>query len=380
MPLIFMWEDGLMGFTAAVAGASGYAGGEILRLLARHPHVEVVTATAHSHAGSLVTDVHPHLRSYRGLRFLDTTAQNLLGVDVVFFALPHGHSGGIAAELQSLTAIAAAESGGKTQQGPLLIDCGADHRLTSKANWDSFYGGSFNEPWVYGVPELPVGTGKQRDHLAKARQIAAPGCNASTVALSLAPGVKHGLIEVDDIVSTLAVGPSGAGRALKPHLLASELLGNANPYAVGGTHRHIPEIQEALMRAFGTDTKIEQSDMRITFTPVLIPVPRGILAVSTARVQKDVTAADLQAAWNETYRDEPFVEVLPATQNPTTAMTIGANTALLGVTLDRASGRATIIGATDNLTKGTAGAAIQSMNIALNIPEQTGLTTDGVAP
>lgn len=369
-----------MGFTAAVAGASGYAGGEVLRLLARHPQVEVVVATAHSHTGSLVTDVHPHLRSYRGLRFLDTTAQNLAGVDVVFFALPHGHSAGIAAELQGLTATAATETGEETEQGPLLIDCGADHRLTNQVHWDSFYGGSFSEPWVYGVPELPVGSGKQRDHLFEAKRIAAPGCNASTVALSLAPGVKHGLIEVDDIVSTLAVGPSGAGRALKPHLLASELLSNANPYAVGGTHRHIPEIQEALMRVLGPEHKTERNGMRITFTPVLIPVPRGILAVSTARVRNDVTAAELQEAWEATYRDEPFVEVLPAGQNPATAMTIGANTALLGVTLDRASGRATIIGATDNLTKGTAGAAIQSMNIALNIPERTGLTTNGVAP
>lgn len=347
-----------MTYTVAVSGASGYAGGEILRLLASHPDIEIRTVTAHSNAGQPLIQHQPHLRSLAHLTLQDTTPEILAGHDIVFLALPHGQSGQYTDVLGDV---------------PLVIDAGADHRLTSQDSWDAFYGGHFHEPWAYGVPELIVGGQKQRESLRSAKRIAAPGCNASTVSLSLVPGVAAGVIDPRDIVSVLAVGPSGAGKSLKPHLLGSELLGTANPYAVGGTHRHIPEIQQAL-RAAGAD------DARISFTPVLVPMARGILATSTAPIVPGTTDAQIREAWESAYGDETFVQLLPEGQFPRTADVLGANTALMGLAIDRAANRVTVVTAVDNLVKGTAGAAIQSMNLALGLPEGRALTVNGVAP
>jgi len=348
-----------MTYTVAVSGASGYAGGEILRLLANHPDVQIRTVTAHSTAGQPLIDHQPHLRSLAGLTIQDTTPEILAGHDVVFLALPHGQSG------QYTDALGGAA---------LVIDAGADHRLESESDWAAFYGGDFHEPWTYGVPELLVGPGKQRERLVGATRIAAPGCNASTVSLSLAPGVAAGVIDASDIVSVLAVGPSGAGKSLKTNLLASEILGTANPYAVGGTHRHIPEIRQALLAAGAT------GDVRISFTPVLVPMARGILATSTAPIADGVSDAEIRQAWEAAYGDETFVQLLPEGRFPRTADVVGANTALMGLAVDRAANRVVVVTAVDNLAKGTAGAAIQSMNIALGLPEGTGLSVNGVAP
>ncbi|KQQ65653.1 N-acetyl-gamma-glutamyl-phosphate reductase [Microbacterium sp. Leaf320] len=350
-----------MTYSVAVSGASGYAGGEILRLLASHPDIEIRTVTAHSNAGQPLVQHQPHLRSLAHLTLQDTTPEILSGHDIVFLALPHGQSG------QYTDAL------GDT---PLVIDAGADHRLTSQDSWDSFYGGDFHEPWAYGVPELLVGGIKQRETLRGATRIAAPGCNASTVSLSLAPGVAAGVIDASDIVSVLAVGPSGAGKSLKTNLLASEILGSANPYAVGGTHRHIPEIRQALAAASGA----APDGIRISFTPVLVPMSRGILATSTAPIVDGVSDAEIRAAWEDAYGDETFVQLLPAGQFPRTADVLGANTALIGLAIDRAANRVTVVTAVDNLVKGTAGAAIQSMNLALGLPESRALSVNGVAP
>ncbi|WP_434811813.1 N-acetyl-gamma-glutamyl-phosphate reductase [Microbacterium sp. bgisy189] len=349
-----------MTYSVAVSGASGYAGGEILRLLAAHPDIEIRTVTAHSNAGQPLIEHQPHLRSLAHLTLQETTPEILAGHDVVFLALPHGQSG------QYTDALAGA---------PLVIDAGADHRLTSQDAWDAFYGGTFHEPWTYGVPELPVGGARQRDALVGATRIAAPGCNASTVALSLAPGVAAGVIDPGDIVTVLAVGPSGAGKSLKTNLLAAEILGSANPYAVGGTHRHIPEIAQALAAAGAPADGI-----RISFTPVLVPMSRGILATSTAPIAQGVTDAEIRAAWEQAYGDETFVQLLPAGHFPRTADVQGANTALMGLAIDRAANRVVVVTAVDNLVKGTAGAAVQSMNIALGLDEATGLSVNGVAP
>ena len=254
-----------------------------------------------------------------------------------------------------------------------MVDCGADHRLEDPADWAAFYGGEHHGSWAYGVPELLTASGKQRERLAGVRRIAAPGCNASAVSLALAPGIRAGIVEEQDIVAVLAVGPSGAGKSLKTMYLASEILGSANPYAVGGTHRHIPEIQQNL-RAAGA------SAPTLSFTPVLVPMSRGILATSTARVKPGVTAAQVQAAWEDAYAGEPFVQVLPAGVVPRTADVLGANTVLIGVALDEAAGRVVTVLAIDNLYKGTAGAAIQSANIALGLNETAGLSVNGVAP
>jgi len=347
-----------MVFTVAVAGASGYAGGELLRLLAAHPDFEVRTVTAHSNAGQRLVDVQPHLRSLSHLVLGNTDAATLAGHDVVFLALPHGASGALTAELPADT---------------LVVDCGADHRLESEADWAAFYGGDYFGAWAYGVPELPVNNGRQRDRLVGARRIAAPGCNASTVALALAPGILAGVIEAADIVAVLAVGPSGAGKSLKVPNLAAEVLGSANPYAVGGSHRHIPEIQQSLRWAGATAPTV-------SFTPVIVPMSRGILATATARLVPGTSAAAVRDAWNAAYADEPFVHVLPAGQFPRTADVLGANTALIGLAVDEAAGRVITVTAVDNLVKGTAGAAIQSANIALGLTETAGLSTNGVAP
>jgi N-acetyl-gamma-glutamyl-phosphate reductase len=347
-----------MTFSVAVAGASGYAGGELLRILADHPDFEIRTVTAHQNAGHPLIAHQPHLRSLAHLTLVESTAENLSGHDIVFLALPHGKSGEIAAQLPAET---------------LVVDCGADHRLEDPADWAAFYGGEHFGAWAYGVPELQVGAGRQRENLVGAKRIAAPGCNASAVSLALAPGIQAGLVDEEDIVAVLAVGPSGAGKSLKTMYLASEILGSANPYAVGGTHRHIPEIQQNLRKAGA-------SAPTLSFTPVLVPMSRGILATSTARVAPGVTAEQMQEAWAAAYADEPFVHVLPAGVVPRTADVLGSNTVLIGVALDEAAGRVVTVLAIDNLYKGTAGAAIQSANIALGLDETAGLSVNGVAP
>lgn len=348
-----------MTYSVAVSGASGYAGGEILRILAAHPDVEIRTVTAHSNAGQPLIAHQPHLRSLAHLTLEPSTPDVLAGHDIVFLALPHGQSG------QYTEALA---------DTPLVIDAGADHRLDSAEQWARFYGGEFHAAWTYGVPELLVGGVKQRSRLVGANRIAAPGCNASTVSLSLAPGVAAGVIDTSDVVSVLAVGPSGAGKSLKTNLLASEILGSANPYAVGGTHRHIPEIRQALVGAGAT------GEIRISFTPVLVPMARGILATSSAPIAAGATDADIRSAWEAAYADETFVQLLPAGEFPRTADVVGANTALIGLAIDRDANRVVVVAAVDNLVKGTAGAAIQSMNIALGLAEGTALSVNGVAP
>ena len=347
-----------MSFSVAVAGASGYAGGELLRLLAGHPDFKVRTVTAHSNAGARLIDVQPHLRSLAHLTLVDTTPETLAGHDVVFLALPHGASGALTAHLPA---------------GTLVVDCGADHRLESDTDWAAFYGGDYYGAWTYGVPELPVAGGAQRSRLAGSRRIAAPGCNASTVSLALAPGIRAGVIAPDDLVAVLAVGPTGAGKSLNLPNLAGEILGSANPYAVGGVHRHIPEIQQSLRWAGAAHPTI-------SVTPVIVPMSRGILCTATARLVPGTSAAAVRAAWEQTYADEPFVHLLPEGRFPRTSDVLGANTALIGLAVDEAVGRVVTITAVDNLTKGTAGAAIQCANVALGLPETTGLSTNGVAP
>jgi len=351
-----------MTVTVAVAGASGYAGGEALRLLLGHPEIEIGALTAHSNAGSRLGEVQPHLRALADRVLLETTAENLAGHDVVVLALPHGASGEISAQLPERT---------------IVVDLGADHRLASARDWDDYYGSDFAGTWPYGLPELITGpTTRQREALRSTTRIAVPGCNVTAVTLGLQPGVAAGILDTSDLVAVLSVGYSGAGKSLKPHLLASEALGAAAPYAVGGTHRHIPEIVQNL-RAAGA------IDVALSFTPVLVPMSRGILATATARLapgMEDVSDIELNALWSATYAGEPFVEVLPTGVWPSTAQTLGANTALVQVAYDRKARRVVTVTAIDNLVKGTAGGALQSLNLALGLPETTGLTTQGVAP
>jgi len=349
-----------MSLSVAVAGASGYAGGELLRLLSQHPDLEVTTVTAFQNAGQPLAAVQPHLRSLAHLTLRETTAEVLAGADVVFLALPHGASGALTALLPD---------------DVLVVDCGADHRLTDPAAWAQFYGGEYFGAWNYGLPELITGPNgeRQREQLVGATRIAVPGCNVTAITLGLAPGIAAGVIEAHDLVTVLAVGTSGAGKSLKTELLASEVVGSASAYQVGGIHRHNPEIVQNLSAAGG-------AGVTISFTPVLVPMSRGILATSTARLAAEVTEAEVREAWESAYANEPFVHVLPAGQFPRSGDTTGANTALIGLAVDERAGRVVAISAIDNLVKGTAGAAIQSANIALGLAETTGLPVNGVAP
>jgi N-acetyl-gamma-glutamyl-phosphate reductase len=335
----------------AVAGASGYAGGELLRLLSAHPEVEIGALTAGGNAGSRLGEHQPHLLPLADRVLVDTDAVTLAGHDVVFLALPHGHSAALAAQLGPDT---------------LVVDCGADHRLVDAAAWDRWYGGKHAGHWPYGLPELPG----QRAVLAGARRVAVPGCYPTVISLALAPALAEGLVE-PDLVVTAVSGTSGAGKAAKPHLLGSEVMGSVSAYGVGGVHRHTPELIQNLSAVAGRP-------VTVSFTPVLAPMPRGILASCSAPTR--ASAEELRGAYRKAYADEPFVAVLPEGTWPSTSMTLGANTALIQLTLDPDSGRLVVVAAIDNLTKGTAGAAVQCMNLALGLPEATGLPLTGVAP
>lgn len=343
-----------MTLRVAVSGASGYAGGEVLRLLTSHPQVEIGSITAHSNAGQKLGGLQPHLHALADRVLEPTDVDVLRGHDVVFLALPHGASAEIAAALPDDT---------------LVIDAGADHRLESTAQWEKFYGSPHAGSWPYGLPELPG----RREQLVGAKRIAVPGCYPTGSILGLSPGFSSGLLETDDVVIVAASGTSGAGKSLKPHLLGSEVMGGMSPYGVGGMHRHTPEISQGLSWAAGEEVKL-------SFTPTLAPMPRGILTTATAKIKPGVTAAQIRAAWEQAYQNEPFVHVLPEGQWPSTQSVLGSNHVAMQLAVDPAAGRVVVVIAIDNLTKGTAGGAIQSMNIALGFAEQSGLTTQGVAP
>ncbi|MFJ4004716.1 N-acetyl-gamma-glutamyl-phosphate reductase [Streptomyces sp. NPDC090023] len=338
---------------AAVAGASGYAGGELLRLLLGHAGVEVGTLTAHSSAGRRLGELQPQLAPLADRVLAETTPEALAGHDVVFLALPHGQSAAVAEQL-----------------GPdvLVIDLGADFRLTDPADWARFYGSPHAGTWPYGLPELPGA----RAALEGTNRIAVPGCYPTAVSLALFPAYDAGITEPEAVI-VAASGTSGAGKAPKAHLLGSEVMGSMTPYGVGGGHRHTPEMIQNLSAAAG-------ERVSVSFTPILAPMPRGILATCSARARAGVTAEAVRAVYEKAYADEPFVRLLPEGQWPATGAVTGSNAVQVQTALDAETGRVIVISAIDNLTKGTAGGAVQSMNIALGLDETTGLSTIGVAP
>ncbi|GFG75707.1 N-acetyl-gamma-glutamyl-phosphate reductase [Mycobacterium botniense] len=341
---------------AAVAGASGYVGGEILRLLLGHPgyldtRLTIGAVTAATATGSLLGEHHPHLTPLAQRVLAPTTADELSGHDVVFLALPHGHSAGLANQLSAQT---------------VIVDCGADFRLTDAAVWERFYQTPHAGSWPYGLPELPG----SRKHLHAARRIAVPGCYPTAALLGLAPAVAEDLI--DPVVTVVAVsGTSGAGRTAQTDLLGSEVIGSARAYTIAGAHRHTPEIVQGLKT-------LTDREVTVSFTPVLIPASRGILATCTARTRSSVS--QLRAAYEKAYQSEPFVQLLPEGRLPRTGAVIGSNAAHIAVAVDETAAMFVAIVAIDNLVKGAAGAAVQSMNLALGWPETAGLPVVGVAP
>jgi N-acetyl-gamma-glutamyl-phosphate reductase len=342
-----------MGLTVGVAGASGYAGGELLRLLSAHPDLELGPLAAGASAGTAVGAVHPHLRSLAGRRFVPTTAADLAGADLLFLALPHGESASLVADLPPETAV---------------VDLGADFRLADAAEWTAHYATAHAGTWTYGLPELPGA----RTAIQASRRVANPGCYATTVPLALTPLLRAGLVEAADIVVVAASGTSGAGRAAKQSLLGSEVMGDLTAYKVGA-HQHTPEIVQTLQGQ-------TEDPVSLSFTTVLAPMPRGILATCTARLARPATTAELHAVLAVAYRDEPFVHVLEEGEWPHTAATLGSASCHLQVAADPRSGRAVVVAALDNLGKGAAAQAIQNANLILGLAETAGLPVDGVAP
>jgi len=339
-----------MVLSVAIAGASGYVGGELMRLVADHPELELKTVSANSNVGQKVSDLHPDNKSDRDLVFVETTSENLQGHDVVFLAMPHTKSAEVSSWLTDTA---------------LVLDCGADFRLQDAAAWKKFYGTEHAGTWSYGLPELTLAEGgKQRGRLRNVTRIAVPGCNVTAITLGLAPALTAGLIEASDIVSVLSVGTSGAGRNVALELSKGE--GSSNAYGVGGVHRHTPEIEQNLSLAAG-------QEVSVSFTPVLVPMFRGILAVNTAKATPSLTSDSLREVYQDAYGDEAFIELLSEGEFPTTGSVAGTNKASIGLSIDEHAGRVVIVSAIDNLVKGTAGGAIQSLNLALGFQETMGL-------
>ncbi|NYG57464.1 N-acetyl-gamma-glutamyl-phosphate reductase [Nocardioides daedukensis] len=337
----------------AVAGASGYAGGEVLRLLLGHPDVTIGALTGGSNAGENFGRLQPHLVPLADRTLEATTPEVLAGHDVVFLGLPHGASAEVAAALGD---------------DVVVIDCGADFRLTDPAAWERFYGSPHAGSWPYGMPELAA----QRGQLRGAKRIAVPGCYPTVSTLTAAPAVAAGLVE-PNLVVVAASGTSGAGKAAKTNLLGSEVMGNASAYGVGGVHRHTPEIIQNL-------NLLTEEKVRVSFTPLLVPMPRGILATVTGKLTGPLSTDEAYEVYSQAYADEPFVTVLPQGMWPQTKSVLGSNSVHLQVAVDEEAGQLIAVGAVDNLAKGTGGAAVQCMNLALGLDESAGLTTIGLAP
>ncbi len=335
----------------AVIGASGYAGGELLRLLAFHPHFQVTAISAHSNAGELVTSVHPHLTTHNGEKFLAVSEIDFSDIELVFIALPHGESASLIAKIPSTTKI---------------VDLGADYRLEDASAWEKYYGGAHAGAWVYGLPELSVG---QRQAISKESKVANPGCYATAITLGIAPAVNH--VDVSDVVVVAASGTTGAGRSAKINLIASEVMGSLTSYKFGGVHQHTPEIEQAV-------SAISQKPAKISFTPILAPMPRGILATITAKLNKPMSSKEAHDLFTKHYAGEYFVDVLPIGQMPKTGSVTGSNKVQMQVAVDEHTNRLVISVALDNLGKGAASQAIQNANIITGFHEGSGLSTDGL--
>ena len=334
----------------AVIGASGYAGGELLRLLATHPHLLVTQVSAHSNAGELITSVHPHLTTYQNQKFVAIESLNFSEIEVAFIALPHGQSASVVKNIPSHIKV---------------IDLGADFRLSDAAQWDKYYDGDHAGVWTYGLPEIPG----QREKISNSVQVSNPGCYATSIIAGLLPALDF--IDVSDVVVVAASGTTGAGRSAKINLIASEVMSSLTSYKFGGIHQHTPEVEQALSSVSGKDVKI-------SFTPILAPMPRGILSTITARLTKGISTEQVNALYAKFYEADYFVDVLPEGQLPKTGSLTGSNKIQMQVAVDGHVQRLVISVALDNLGKGAASQAIQNANLMCGFHEGAGLSTDGL--
>lgn len=334
----------------AVIGASGYAGGELLRLLSTHPHLQVTQVSAHSNAGELITNVHPHLTTHNGERFLSIDSLKFEDIEVAFIALPHGQSAGIVEKFSKNTKI---------------VDLGADFRLTDAKQWKKYYEGTHAGAWTYGLPEIPG----SREKISQSRQVANPGCYATSIITGVLPALD--VIDSSDVVVVAASGTTGAGRNAKISLIASEVMGSLTSYKFGGVHQHTPEVEQALSLASGKTVKI-------SFTPILAPMPRGILSTITARLSVNMDTEKVHSLFSSFYKNDYFVDVLPIGQMPKTGSLTGSNKIQMQVAVDEHTHRLVISVAIDNLGKGAASQAIQNANLMCGFHEGAGLSTDGL--
>ena len=335
-----------------IVGASGYSGGELIRLLSGHPKFEIVYLAASTSAGERITSVHPQLVNFSDLLFEETHLQGMQKCDLVFFALPHG---------------ASAPWISKLSKEIKVVDLGADFRLEDAEQWEKYYGGTYAGFLNYGLPELPG----NRAVIADSQQISNPGCYATAITLGALPAISHGLIHSEDIVVVAASGTTGAGRSAKVNLLASEISSSLTSYKFGGVHQHTPEIEQSLLKVSGRK-------VRVSFTPILAPMPRGILATITAILKAPVDTSKAHEIFSGAYSGEEFVHVLPIGQMPQTSSVTGSNSAHIQVAVDAHTNRLIISVAIDNLGKGAAGQALQNANIMCGFNENLGLSVQGV--
>ena len=333
-----------------VIGGSGYAGGELLRLLAGHPHFEVSVVSAHSSAGEKITSVHPQLQSYSGVDFVPFSPKDYDECELVFLALPHGESAKVVSQFPNKMKI---------------VDLGADFRLKSKDSWDKYYGGDYAGFWVYGLADFP---GKCAEIKAASR-VANPGCYATSIALGCAPAASF--TDLSDVVVVAASGTTGAGRNAKINLIASEVAGSLTSYKFGGVHQHTPEIEETL-------TAISGQEAKISFTPILAPMPRGILTTISLKMTRDISLEEARSFYRDFFIETPFVSLLPDGQMPKTSSLTGSNFAQMQIAIDQHTKRFTVSVAIDNLGKGASAQAIQNANLMCGYDVTSGLLGNGL--
>ena len=327
-----------------VVGASGYAGGELLRLLSNHHSFKLAYISAGSNAGELITAIHPHLTNFAEQKFESTDMSRINKCDLVFIALPHGESAKLISQINEEVKI---------------IDLGADFRLSEESSWDKYYSGNYAGKWIYGLPEIVGAT-----EIAKQTRVANPGCYATAISLAIAPAISF--IDASDLVVAAASGTSGAGRSAKVELLGSEVMNSLSVYKFGGVHQHTPEIEECL-------SEFSDSKVKISFTPILAPMPRGILATVTGKLNKPVLIEEIRKSFNEFYQDSAFVSLLPESTMPRTSSVAGTNNVQIQIAIDQHTQRVIVTSVIDNLGKGAAGQAIQNANLICGFNEELGL-------
>jgi N-acetyl-gamma-glutamyl-phosphate reductase len=329
-----------------VIGASGYAGGQLLRLIHAHPKLKFKSAIAHSKANTPIVGEHPFLIGKYDQNFEEFSQEKITETDFVFIALPHGESAGLISKLKP---------------GTKIVDLGADFRLKDSSKWEKYYSGDHAGSWTYGLPELE----NNIENISKSGKVANPGCYATAIALAFAPLIKHDLIEQKYMTVVAASGTTGAGKKPSQSLLASEVMGSLSNYKLNGTHQHIPEIEQAL-------SQISGSELSLSFNPILAPMPRGILANCISVLKKPMKISEVSKLFSEYYKNHPFVQIQQGTSLQTSSV-IDTNNCTLQISIDENTNQITVVSVLDNLIKGASGQAIQNMNLMCGWDQTLGL-------